>query len=191
MDNSTLFETVGIWPVKLCLEGKKGYALWSMGEPELLLTIQGSLVLFRSTHALNTFVVEGHACNLSERPSYKELQQILTNRKIEPIRSAMSVDFAQIATSLTNEHWESWSSKTVVYILNGLNMLWDICVTMKKNEFKKLMRGGNSPLGGLMNMLTTLEVTERHYLRSYNRESAIKAYKFVVDFVQKSSICLC
>jgi hypothetical protein len=190
MDHNALFEKIEIWPVKLLMFRKRGIGLWSMGEPDLLLSIQDNLVLFKQARSMSEFLTEHHGCNLSSRRSFQALKRLVASQEVVSIKPTLVYNFARVATLLADYKWEEWSGAVPTYILNTLNMLWDICVTLNKTEFQILMRNNGSHLGELITILTFFDDEERQKISGLDKDGVLNMYKDMIDDVEASVICL-
>jgi hypothetical protein len=150
-------EECGLWPIVVDVDGD-AFTLWGPagGEDDLLLADAGKLLAFRRWPDLVQFVVDGHPCNLLERPGYSGLREILAQPGHRVPESIKRYPFGEVRTWLSRRGSPP-TRESYSVALDCLNLLWDAARTLGDAAAAASLRTGGGPLASFMDVLTFAE----------------------------------
>lgn len=190
-----LTQHVKIWPIKMRVEHRSGYTLWaSIDDNDLVLSILDNVLLFRSEKKLFGFIRAGNTCNFSDHKGYKELSSLLkenTQVSMELMHSLAYYNFDRIGRLLSEGQWATWRLKTCSQILDSLNMLSDIGVTVDDEWIKSQIGTSSSQIGAFMDTLTFVTRQDLQILSRFDFEHISRVYSQILQRVMQKVLFVC
>lgn len=159
------FEDCSLWPIVVDFGQGGAYSLWGSagGEDDLVLAVGDRLRAFVRWPKLVDWVVEGHACNLSDLDGYEKFRRILTLPGRRVPDAPKRYPFGEVSGWLSDGE-AVWNEVMCSTTLDCLNLLWDAARTIGATSVQDQLRRGAQPLGPLMDALTFADETHRREL---------------------------
>lgn len=150
-----------IWIIELTINSRSGYTLWcgncGANDTDLVLASSSRVLIFHSIEQLSSYLEKRNDSNLQsifERMS-------VTNNKSVSIASLLqdsdqiSFDVDQALDKLCKSDWSRWDHSEMKRLLDCLNFVWDIAMSLSIEEVIAEMKDKtDDKLGSLMDNLT-------------------------------------
>ena len=190
-----LTQHIKIWPIKMRVEHRSGYTLWTITDNnDLVLSILGNVLLFRNEKELFRFIRAGNTCNFSDYKDYKKLSNLLkenTQVSMELMHSLVYYNFDRIGRLLSEGQWATWRLKTCSQILDSLNMLSDIGVTIDDEWIKSQIGTSSSQIGAFMDALTFVTKQDLQILSRFDFEHISRVYSQILQRIMQKVLFVC
>lgn len=163
-----VFQRVEIWPIKIFLPLHVGYILWgrnSLSDDVILSTRGDQIILFKSLSAVFSFVKEHHNQREAEIfIGYNTLKEFTTSKEFYRLRLSQvncdEFDFVNVQCTLCENYHSISNLRQCSYLLNCLNLLYDVGITLNSQVILSKTKRGGSELADLMDSLTFLRQEE-------------------------------
>jgi hypothetical protein len=194
MDNSNrdivnLFEDTEIWPIKFVLPRKVGYTLWGTNQvkEDILLFQESNIIFFNTLVSLFDFIKQKPE-KLNIFSGYNKLNAFVTDNDFSNNIDIECFDFVSVQQIICRH--QIGNLLQCAKILNRLNFLYDVGMTLNEKTILSEMKRGHGELADLMDTLTFIKKEELHILEQFDFHLICNLYTRFLKFFEQRIVVL-